>query len=366
MERIPLVGLSRIHEAIRGEIDSAVGRVVDSGRFILGPEVEAFEKAFAEHCGAVYAVGLDNGSSALELGLRALGLGPGDEVIVPALTFVATASSVLAAGAVPVIADIDPESLCLDPAAAAAARTPRTRAAIAVHLHGRPADTEALGRALGPGVALVEDACQAHGASLRGRRAGNMGRFAAFSFYPSKNLGALGDAGTLTTNDETVAEKVAVMRNYGQRAKYDHVMSAYNRRLDSLQAAVLRAKLPHLASWNAERRRLARLYRELLAGTGVGLPGEPAGGEHVYHVFAVRSPARDALARHLEGQGVETGIHYPVSLSRTGFLKASGALAGPCPNAEKAANELLSLPMFPGLRDAEVERVAKAIRAFNG
>ena len=365
MAAIPLVDLARQHAPIRPELDAAIKGVVESGRFILGPEVQRFEEAFAGYCGTAHAVGLDNGTSALELGLRAMGIGPGDEVVVPALTFVATASAVLMAGATPVIADVGSETLTLDPAALSLSRTSRTKAVIAVHLHGRPADTEALARAAGPGVAIIEDACQAHGASLRGKRAGKMGRFAAFSFYPSKNLGGMGDGGALTTDDAELAEKMGMLRNYGQKGKYEHIVMAYNRRLDSLQAAVLYVKLRHLGSWNAERRRLARLYRDSLAGTSVSVPPDPEAGEHVHYVFVVRSPARDRLVRHLSQQGIGTGIHYPEPLDRMAFLAKAGALAGPCPNAARACAELVSLPMFPGLTDDEVARVAESVRGFH-
>jgi len=361
---LKLVDLGRHHDPIRKELDAAIAAVVDRGDFILGQAVRDFETAFAAYCGAARAVGVDTGTSALELILRALGIGPGDEVIVPALTFVATASAVEMVGARPVFVDVDPATGLMDQEAALHRAGPKTRAIIPVHLWGQPARVDSLAESARGRFHVIEDACQAHGAKVGGRRVGSFGIAAAFSFYPAKNLGAFGDGGAVVTSDEGLAAKVAMLRNYGEARKYEHMYLAYNRRLDTLQAAVLSVKLRHLDRWNAERRTAAQRYREALAGTTVALPSEPIAGESVYHQFVVRTPRRDALAAHLKEQGIETGVHYPFPLHLLPIFKGMGLSTGSFPAAESLAREVLSLPLFPGMTLDEITRVADAIRSF--
>jgi dTDP-4-amino-4,6-dideoxygalactose transaminase len=337
---------------------------VDRGDFILGQAVRDFEAAFAGYCGAPRAVGVDNGTSALELILRALGIGPGDEVIVPALTFVATASAVEMVGARPVFVDVDPDTGLMDQEAALHRAGSKTKAIIPVHLWGQPARVDSLAESARGKLHVIEDACQAHGARVGARRVGSIGIASAFSFYPAKNLGAFGDGGAVVTNDEGIATKVAMLRNYGEARKYEHMYLAYNRRLDTIQAAVLSVKLHHLDRWNAERRDAAQRYREALAGTTVRVLPEPASGEPVYHQFVVRSDRRDALAAHLKERGIETGVHYPFPLHLLPIFKSMGLAAGAFPAAEALAREVLSLPMFPGLTESEIDRVATSIKAF--
>jgi dTDP-4-amino-4,6-dideoxygalactose transaminase len=324
--------------------------------------VAAFEEEFARYCEVPECVGLDSGMSALELGMRALGIGPGDEVITPAGSFIASSSAISFTGATPVWVDIDPSTYNLDPALIEAAITPRTKAIMAVHLYGQPADMDrVLAVAERHGLPVIEDACQSHGAHYRGRRTGSMGAFGAFSFYPSKNLGAYGDAGALTTHDSALAEKVRMMRNYGQRAKYDHVYLAWNRRLDTVQAAVLRVKLRHLDQWNDARKRVASLYGELLADAGVTLPHTAAGAEHVYHLFVVQVDERRRLQEELAARGIATGIHYPVPIHLQEAYRDRGFGPGSFPVTEAAAARVLSLPMYPELTESEVRRVAHSL-----
>jgi dTDP-3-amino-3,4,6-trideoxy-alpha-D-glucose transaminase len=342
-------------------IRAALERVVARGSFVLGPEVAAFEAEFAAASGARHAVGVGNGTDAIALLLRAGGIGAGDEVIVPALTAAYTGMAVIAIGARPVIVDVEPETLTIDPDACAGAVTARTRAIVPVHLYGQPADMDEIGRvAARHGLLVVEDCCQAHLATSRGTPVGTRGAGGAFSFYPTKNLGALGDSGAVVTNDAATAERIRRLRNGGQTVQYLHTEPGVNSRLDEVQAAVLRARLPLLPGWTARRRELATLYRRLLAPTLATIPERDAG--HVYHLFPVRSPERDACRAFLTAAGVGTLIHYPVSLSRQ---PAFSAYAPPvCPVAELAAGELLSLPLNPRLSDADVERVADAVNRF--
>jgi dTDP-4-amino-4,6-dideoxygalactose transaminase len=365
-----LVDMGRIHAPIRDAMDAAMKAVIDRGSFILGPEVREFEADFAAYCGTRKAVALDNGTSALELSLRAFGIGPGDDVIVPAMTFVATASSVLMVGAHPVLVDADPATYCLDIRKALAKVTPKTKAVIPVHLYGYPAPITPLVES-GRGKFLVlEDCCQGHGARLGGKRVGSIGDAGAFSFYPAKNIGCFGDGGMAVTNDEAVAAKIAMLRNYGEAKKYEHLYLAYNRRLDTVQAAVLKVKLPFLDRWNAERRTAAQLYRQALAGTSLVLPpdcagaGAAGGDEHVYYMFVVRSKRRDELAAALKARNIETGIHYPFPLHLLPVFQDLGHRAGDFPVAEGLAREALSLPIFPGITEDEIARVADAVRAF--
>ena len=360
---IPLVDVRAQHAAIAPEVEDAVHQVMERGDFILGQDVESFEAEFATYCGVGQAVGVDSGLSALELGLRALGVGPGDEVITPANSFIASSSAISFTGATPIWVDCDPETYCIDVDAARRAVTQRTAAVMAVHLYGQPADMAAVrGLAAEHGLKVVEDACQAHGARFDGRRTGSLGDFAAFSFYPAKNLGAYGDAGVLTTDDVELAERVRLMRNYGQRRKYDHVTMAWNRRLDTIQAAVLRVKLRHLDSWNEARRRHAARYDQLLGGCGLRLPRAGRQVEHVFHQYVVQAPDRDRVAGALAARGIATGLHYPVPIHLQEAYRGLGVGLGSFPVTEQAAARLLSLPMYPELRPDQVERVAEELR----
>jgi len=342
--------------AVRAGID----RVIRSGWFVLGPEVEAFEVEFARASGAAHAVGVANGTDALALILRALGIGAGDEVIVPAMTAAYTGLAVLMAGGRPVFADVEPERLGMDAAACEACIGPRTSAIVPVHLFGQAADLAALRSAAARhGLALVEDCCQAHLATCEGAPVGTSGHAGAFSFYPTKNLGALGDGGAIITNDAALADRVRRLRNGGQTSRYLHVEAGVNSRLDEMQAAVLRARLPLLPRWTVRRREIAARYRDALPAS---LPLRERDPGHVYHLFPVRSATRDELQAHLRAAGVETLIHYPVPLPRqTAFAAFNPA---PSPVADRAARELLSLPLHPRLRDAEVMRVAGAVTEF--
>ena len=360
--KLPLVDLKAQHASIAAEVRAALDNVMSKTDFILGADVHEFESEFARYCGAEHCVGLDSGMSALELGMRAMGIGPGDEVITPAGSFIASSSAISFTGATPVWVDVDAKTYNIDPALIEAAITPRTKAIMVVHLYGQPADMDpilAIGRK--HDLPVIEDACQSHGAHYKGRRSGSMGVFGAFSFYPAKNLGAYGDAGALTTNDPELAEKIRMMRNYGQREKYDHVYLAWNRRLDTIQAAVLRVKLRHLDEWNEARKRVASLYGELLAGSGVALPRTAAGAEHVYHLFVIQVDDRDRVQGELAAQGISTGIHYPLPIHLQEAYRSAGFGAGSFPVTEAAAKRILSLPMYPELTEDSVRRVAAAL-----
>lgn len=363
-ERIPFIDLrpGEDEAAVRAAID----RVIARGWFVLGPEVEAFEAEFAAACGAAHAVGVGNGTDAIALLLRALDVKPGDEVIVPALTAAYTGLAVLLAGATPVFADVDPGTLTLDPAACEAVITPRTVAIVPVHLYGQAADMQALQSiAQRHAIAVIEDCCQAHLATQRGTPVGTRSVGGAFSFYPTKNLGALGDGGAVITNDPSLANRVRRLRNGGQSDRYVHAEAGVNSRLDDLQAAVLRARLPLLRRWTDRRRVLAATYRGALAGTAGSERGveplEERDHGHVYHLFVVRSAERDALQSHLRASGVETLVHYPVPLPRQ---PAFAPARGDCPVATRAAQEILSLPLHPRLTDADVSRVSSAVSTF--
>lgn len=342
-------------------VRAAIDRVITRGWFVLGPEVEAFESEFASAGGAAHAVGVGTGTDAIALMLRAMNVNSGDEVIVPALTAAYTALAVLLAGATPVFADVDPERLTLDPAACEAAITPRTVAMVPVHLYGQPADMPALEAiAERRSLAVIEDCCQAHLATCAGVPVGTRGAGGAFSFYPTKNLGALGDGGAVLTNDASLADRLRRLRNGGQIDRYVHLEAGSNSRLDDLQAAVLRARLPYLSRWTSRRRSLAAAYRRALPGTVRPVREQDSG--HVYHLFVVRSTDRDALQAHLRASGIDTLIHYPVPLpSQPAF---AGIARGECPVAARAARDILSLPMHPRLTDADVARVAAAVGAF--
>ena len=358
---VPFMDLSRMTAPLMDDINAAMAEVIRRNAFILGDEVTAFETAFAAYCGAGYCVGLDNGSSALELALRAWEIGAGDEVITAPNSFVASASGIAFTGARPVFADIDPTTYTLDVNCLEAAITPRTKAIVPVHLYGQPADMDPIMQIANKhGLKVLEDSCQGHGARYKGRRCGSLGHAAAFSFYPAKNLGCFGDGGALTTNDEDTAEKVRMLRNYGQKVKYEHIYIAYNRRLDTLQAAVMGVKLPHLDEWNASRRATAARYDAALGGT-YQVPAVPDYSEPVYHLYVIRSTHRAELAAKLKARGIDTGLHYPVAIHLQKAYAYLGHQRGDFPVAEKACDEVLSLPMFPYMRDDEVEAVIEAV-----
>ncbi|MGF0171716.1 DegT/DnrJ/EryC1/StrS family aminotransferase [Streptomyces sp. Marseille-Q5077] len=364
--RIPFLDLKAPHAEIREELDAAYHRVVDSGWFLLGSELEAFEAEFAAYCGAEHCVAVGSGCDALELGLRGLGIGAGDEVIVPSATYIATWLSVSAAGATPVPVEVDPATHLLDPARVEAAITPATRAVMPVHLYGQAADLDALRRtAVAHGLAVVDDAAQAHGARYRGRRVGTGTTATAFSFYPGKNLGALGDGGAVLTSDAELADRLRLLRNYGSRRKYHHEIQATNSRLDELQAAILRVKLRHLDRWNRRRAQIAVQYQEGLGGLpGLRLPKTPTGTEPAWHLFVVGCDDRDRLRKSLAEAGIGTLVHYPVPvhLSRA-YADDTRWPAGTHPIAESIAEQVLSLPMGPHLDDRDVSDVIAAVRA---
>lgn len=350
--------------ALRAELDAAYRRVIERGWLILGPEVEAFEAEFAAFCGATQAVSVGNGLDALVLALRAAGIGAGQEVIVPSHTFAATWLAVEAVGARPVPVEVDAETYTLDPAAAAAAVTPRTAAVIPVSLYGHPVDMDPiLALAARHGLFVLEDAAQSHGAAYRGRRTGSLAHATAFSFYPTKNLGALGDAGCVVTGDAGLAERLRMLRNYGSRKKYAHELAGVNSRLDELQAAFLRVKLYRLDAMNEARRMSARTYDALLQDAeAVRPPREAPWAQHVYHLYVVRSPERDALQARLAKAGIETLIHYPVACHRQPAFAHLGYKQGAFPLAEALAAEVLSLPLWPKMAVEDQEAVAAAIK----
>ncbi len=362
---VPFVDLSAQHDPIKAELTQAVNGVIERGDFVLGEEVEKFEGEFASYCGVEYGIGVDSGLSALELILRAMGIGPGDEVIVPVMTFMATAAAVSFTGAEPVFVDVDPLTYCIDVHQVEAAITPRTRAVIAVHLYGYPAEVDRLMRlAEANGMTLIEDAAQAHGARFRGRRVGSLGHAAAFSFYPSKNLGGLGDGGMVVTNDARITDKVRAMRNCGQVHRNRHEYAPFNHRLDTIQAAALRVKLRHLDEWNASRRELARQYDSLLDQSEVIPPSTKLGSHHVYHLYVVRSPRRDTLRTWLNRRGIGTGVHYPTPIHLQPFYESKGHRPGDFPIAERICREILSLPIYPNMPLLHTHVVASEVNRF--
>jgi dTDP-4-amino-4,6-dideoxygalactose transaminase len=362
---VPFVDLRRQYATIKDEIDQAIAEVVGSGRFILGPQVVALEAEMATYCGVAHAVGVGSGTDALRLALQALDIGPGDEVITSPFTFVASAETVWQVGAVPVFADIEPATYTLDPAAVARKVTARTRAIVAVHLYGHPADMAPLTElARDHGLSVVEDAAQAVGATSRGRRVGGIGHVGCFSFFPTKNLGAYGDGGLVTTDDPALADRVRMLRQHGSREKYVHALPGWCSRLDELQAAVLRVKLRHLDEWTTRRRLLANRYGSLLADLPVIPPRERAGDRSVYHLFTIRSRQRDDLLKHLSSQGIQTAVHYPTPLHLQPPYR--GAQRDGFPQSERASEEVLSLPLFPELRDGELDAVVAGVTGFFG
>src|SRR5262245_3169944 len=358
--RVPFLSLVPGEDA--ADLRRAIDRVIDRGWFVLGPEVEAFESEFAAAMGAPHAVGVGTGTDAIALVLRALGIGAGDEVITTPLSAAYSALAIMMTGARPVFADIDRERLTIDPEGIEAAITPRTRAILPVHLYGQPADMAAIARvAARHGLAIVEDCCQAHLATAAGRAVGTVGAAGAFSFYPTKNLGALGDGGAVITTDVAIAEKIRRLRNGGQTGRYRHQEPGINSRLDEMQAAILRARLPRLRAWTDARRRLAGAYRAAFTRAPIAVPPERDAG-HVYHLFVVRTAARRELQAHLTAHGIETLIHYPVPIPRQPALAATEPAA--CPVADRVCDEVLSLPLHPALDEDDVRHIAAAVNRF--
>ncbi len=360
---IPFVDLKAQYHSIKPEIDAAIGRVLESSEFVLGSEVAAFEGEFAAYCGAGQAIGVSSGTSALHLALLAAGVGPGDEVITVAFTFVATVATILYTGARPVLVDIEPATFTMDAAQLEAAITPRTKAIVPVHLYGQPAAMDPiLEIARRRGLIVIEDAAQAHGAEHRGRRAGSIGDLACFSFFPGKNLGAYGEGGAVTTNNPEYGRTIRMLRNWGAARKYEHVLKGYNYRLQGIQGAILRVKLRYLEGWTEARRAHAARYDALLAGSGVETPAARPDSRHVYHIYAIRTPDRGDLQAALKAQGIETGIHYPTPVHLLPAHSDLGYGAGDFPHSEAAAREVLSLPMFAELTEEQIEAVAAAVR----
>ena len=362
---IPLLDLSRAHAPLAAALVRDFERVLASGQFILGAEHDAFERELAEAGGVRHAVGVSSGTSAISIGLGALGVGPDDEVIVPAFTYFATASAVVQTGAHPVFADVEARRFGLSPEAFEAAITPRTRAAVPVHLYGLACDMTPL-RAIAErrGIPLLEDAAQAIGATDRGRPVGTDSAGATLSFFPTKNLGALGDAGAILTDRDDVAARARLLRVHGDAGNYRHTALGTNARLDALQAALLRTKLRHLSAWTEERRAIAARYRAALEGTPVALPVEPEGARHTYHQFTIRAPERDALQNALAERGIATRVYYPIPLPAQPVFAELGWRVESFPVSARLASEVLSLPIFPGLLPGEVDRAAGAVRDF--
>ncbi len=360
--KVPFVDLSVQHCELEPELKAAFARVLERGSFILGPEVERFETAFAEYLDVAQAIALHSGTAALQLALQALGVGPGDEVITVANTFIATAEAISAVGARPVFVDIDPVSYTMDVARVESAITPKCRAIVPVHLYGQCADLDPLLEiARAHGLAVVEDACQAHGAEYKGQKAGTVGDIGCFSFYPSKNLGACGEGGAVVTRNAELARRIRLLRNHGSVSKYEHAFPGYNFRMEGIQGAILSVKLPHLDLWNQERRALAEEYGRRLRGSNVVPPVEMPYGRHVYHLYVVQVDDRDRVRGELARHGIETGLHYPLPLHLQEAYRSLGYRSGDLPVCERVAQRLLSLPMYPGLGAEAVEYVAAAI-----
>ena len=368
MNSIPLVDLKAQYAAIKPEIQAAIDEVLDSAQFINGPAVADFERRFAEFCGVEFAVGVGNGTDALTLALKALGVGDGDEVITTANTFIATAEAIVAVGAAPVFVDVDPLHFNMTPEGFSAAITPRTKAVVPVHLYGQTAPiAEIVDMAKRRSIKVIEDAAQAHGAEYNGRRAGSWGDAATFSFYPAKNLGAYGDAGAVVTDSEETAARARMLRDHGRTDKYLHEYIGVNSRLDTLQAAILGVKLAHMEEWNAARRAIAAKYDAGLSEFGwLTLPTEIAGGRHIYHLYVIQCDRREELRRYLSDNGIGVGIHYPVPLHLQPAFRSLGYGAGDFRVAERLSNSILSIPMYPEMTAAQQHRTVETIGAFGG
>jgi len=359
---IPFLDLKAQYHSIKPEIDEAVLNLLESTQYVLGSEVAAFENDFAAYCGTKHAVGVNSGTSALHLALLAAGVGPGDEVITVPFSFVATVAAICYTGARPVFVDVDPVTLTMDPVQVEAVITPRTKAVLPVHLYGQPADMDPIvAAAARHGLAVIEDAAQAHGAEYRGRRVGSIGQLGCFSFYPGKNLGACGEGGMVVTNDDAQAKTLRMLRDWGQEQRYHHVLRGFNYRLEGLQGAILRVKLRHLETWTEARRRHAHAYDELLAGSDLRAVPARSDVRHVYHLYVVRHPERDAIQRLLGECGVQSGLHYPIPVHLQTAYADLGCREGEFPVSERAAREVLSLPMFAELTPAQIEEVASVV-----
>ena len=365
--KVPFVDLSRMHQALEERIIKELKEIIQKGDFILGKRVEEFEENFAKYCNVNHAASVSTGTNALELISRGLGIGKDDEVIVPANTFIATASAVVSAGAKPVLVDCD-ESCNIDVKKIESAITGNTKAIMPVHLYGQPAEMdEILEIAKKHNLKVIEDACQAHGALYRGKKVGSLGHAAAFSFYPAKNLGAFGDAGIAVSNDKELIEKIKMLRNYGQSKKYYHDFFAFNKRMDALQAAILNVKLPSLDEWNEQRRKIASYYNKMLKDVKeIELPNEKSHIAQVYHLYVIKTKKREELQKFLEEKGIGTGIHYPLPIHLQKAFSHLGHKEGDFPKTEQYSRQILSLPMFPGMREEEAKYVANRIKSFFG
>ena len=362
--RVPYLDLKAQYQSIKPEIDAAIARVLDSCQFVLGSEVAVFEEDFAKYCGAAECIALNSGTSALHLALLAAGVGPGDEVITVPFTFVASVAAVLYTGARSVLVDIDPRSFTMDPAAIEAAITPRTKVILPVHLYGQPADMDPIMEvARKHGLLVIEDAAQAHGAKYKGHPVGSIGDMACFSFYPGKNLGAYGEGGAVTTSNSEFARTIRMLRDFGQDRKYHHVLRGFNYRMEGFQGAILGVKLRHLERWTEVRREIVDKYNQLLADSGVERPKEMPWARHVYHVYTLRTDDRNGLQAALQVAGIQTGVHYPVPVHLQPAYTDLGYVRGDFPQSEKAAAEVLSLPLYPEMTDAQLEAVSRVVQA---
>ena len=365
IKTIPLVDLKAQYLSLKPEIDQAIQRVIDNTDFILGKEVELFEKEFASFSRARYGIGVASGTDALHLSLLALGIGSGDEVITAANTFVATVLAINYAGAQPVLVDIDQENYNMDPSLIKQAVTKKTKAIIPVHLFGQPADMGSIMKiAKEHNLKVIEDACQAHGTEYKGSRAGSIGDIGCSSFYPGKNLGAYGDGGMVLTNSEKIAQRIRMLRNYGSQVKYYHEFKGFNSRLDTIQAAILRVKLKRLNKWTEERRRHAKRYNELLKGMEVVTPREEDYAKHVYHLYIIRIKERDRLLKYLKSKGIFAGIHYPIPIHLLNAYRDLGYKRRDFPVTEQIAKEIISLPIYPELKEDEIKYIVNNIKAF--
>lgn len=360
---IPLVDLKAQYQSIKPELDAAIGRVLETGAFALGPAVADFESQFAPYCGVLHAAGVNTGTSALHLALLALGIGPGDEVIAPAMTFIATVSAIDYTGARPVLVDVEPGTCTMDPAKVEAAITPRTKAILPVHLYGQCADMDPiLAIARKHNLPVVEDAAQAHGAEYKGRRAGSMGVMGCFSFYPGKNLGAAGEGGAVVTSDPALDRNIRILRDWGTEKRYSHDYKGFNYRMEGIQGAVLGVKMKYIEEWTEKRRAAARVYRSHLATVpGTRLPEEAGDRRHVYHIFAVFVPHRDDVVRRMQEAGIGVGIHYPIPVHLQKCFAELGYKPGDFPVAERIAAEEMTLPLFPEITPAQIQTVVEAL-----
>jgi len=363
--KVPYLDLRAQYQSIKPEIDAAIARVLDSCQFVLGAEVAAFEREFAAYCGTAECIALNSGTSALHLALLAAGVGPGDEVITVPFTFVASVAAVVYTGARPVLVDIDPRSFTMDPASIEAAITSRTKAILPVHLYGHPADMDPImDVARRHRLVVIEDAAQAHGAKYKGRPAGSIGEIGCFSFYPSKNLGAYGEGGAVTTSNPEYARTIRMLRDWGQDRKYHHVLRGFNCRMEEFQGAILRVKLRHLEQWTGARRAVVAKYNQLLADCDVERPIELPWARHVYHVYTLRTKDRDGLQAALQAEGIQTAVHYALPVHLQPAYADLGYSRGAFPQSEKAAKEVLSLPLYPEMTDDQIQKVSQALTSL--